>query len=266
MFSRKHLSALVLAAALPWLVQAPPAHADKRPTKKHTEKKVAGGDHWRIQSENGAIHVWVPAGYKRDKAGLVVYVHGYRATADSAWKEHKLAEQFRSSKQNAMFLVIEAPTSNEDRVYWDSLGDLKKTVRRAGMRLPDGPTIAVAHSGGFRTLAHWVDNRLLAQVILLDAMYGAKKSFEEFIHSGKRSKDHKMVIVAASTAEDSKEFAEKFRYAVVRDEIPDSYSEFTKREKKAKLLYLRSQYGHGAIADGGKVLPLMLRLTPLGAL
>lgn len=260
------IAAALLALALSCALAALPgtSWAADRPTMKRTEKKVSGGTHWRIQTrKQGPIHVWIPPGYQREKAGLVVYVHGYRVTADGAWKAHKLAEQFRKSRQHAMFLVIEAPKSNEEKVVWDSLGELKKTVRRAGMRLPDGPTVAVAHSGGFRTLAHWVDNKLLAQVILLDAMYGSKDKFEEFIHSGKRAKDHKMVIVAASTSEESHKFAKKFRYAAVRDRVPDSYAEFTKKEKRAKLLYIRSQYGHGPIADGGKVLPLMLRLTPL---
>ena len=237
-----------------------------RPTMRRTKGTVEGGKHWRIKTKRGPIHVWIPRGYRRQNAGLVVYVHGYRITADGAWKRHNLAKQFRTSRQNAMFLVIEAPRNNDEKVKWDALGELKKTVRRAGMRLPNGPSIAIAHSGGFRTIAKWVDNRLLAQVILLDAMYGGKKKFDEFIHSGKRAKQHKMVIVAASTASDSKRFAKRYKRAVIRDRVPDSYRQFTKREKRAKLLYIRSQYGHGSIAHGGKVLPLMLRLTPLARL
>lgn len=242
------------------------AKKSKRPVMKRTKGTVAGGRHWRIESKNGPIHVWVPRGYKRDNAGLVVYVHGYRISADGAWKRHKLAQQFKKSRQNAMFLVIEAPKSNDDKVKWTALGELKKTVRRAGMRLPDGPSIAIAHSGGYRTIAKWVDNRLLAQVIMLDAMYGGKTKFDDFIHSGKRAKHHKMVIVAANTADNSLKFAKKYKRAVIRKRIPDSYSKFSKRERRAKLLYIQSQYGHGAIASGGKVLPMMLRLTPLARL
>jgi predicted alpha/beta hydrolase family esterase len=262
----RFLLALVIATSclVSWL---PPAGArtprDDKLTAVRTDKSVAGGTHWRISTRNGPIHIWIPPGYDRSTAGAVVYVHGYHVNADEAWKRHKLPEQFRQSRQNAMFIVPEAPRSNDDRVYWDSLEELKKTVRRAGMRLPDGPTIAVAHSGGFRTIAHWVDNRLLAQVILLDAMYGRKAAFDEFIHSGKRAEHHKLVIVASDTAEQSREFAKRFRYAVIRDQIPESYDALSKREKRAKLLYIRSQYGHSAIVHGGKVLPLILRITPL---
>jgi len=229
-------------------------------------KSVAGGTHWRITSENGPIHVWIPPGYKKlksKKTGLVIYVHGYHNDADSAWKKHKLAQQFRRSRQNAMFLVIEAPRSNDDRIYWDSLAALKKTVSLAGVRLPDGPAIAIAHSGGFRTLAHWVDNRLLAQVILLDALYGRQKQFDEFI-AGEHGDKRKMVIVAAGdTAKNSAAFAKKFPYAVVRDRLPGSYKAMSRAEKGTRLLYIHSRVGHNALVTGGEVIPLILRITPL---
>jgi hypothetical protein len=97
----------------------------------------------------------------------------------------------------------------------------------------------------------------------IHTMYGRKAAFDDFIHSGKRAEHHKPVIVASDTAEQSREFAKKFRYAVIRDKVPESSDALSKREKRAKLLYIRSQYGHSAIANGGKVLPLILRITPL---
>jgi hypothetical protein len=259
-------------AILVWLGIAVPAAGEAREPSRsepssrpvaEARRAVAGGQHWRIRSNNGPVHVWVPAGYDRATAGTVIYVHGYHVDVDEAWERHDLPQQFRKSQQNAMFVVPEAPRSNEDRIYWESLAELKRTVSRAGIRMPDGPTIAVAHSGGFRTLASWVDNRLLAQVILLDALYGRFEQFEQFIHSGKRAQHHKLIIVASHTAEQSRDFARRFRYAAVRDRIPASYTEFTDRERRSKLFYLRSQYGHSQIISGGKVIPLLLRITPL---
>lgn len=254
------LAAFVVAA---W---SAPAGAQRDARKKRydkTERRLAGGTHWRIKTEKGPIHVWVPDGYDRATAGTVIYVHGYNTTADRAWRDHKLAQQFRKSRQNAIFIVPSAPRNNQQEVRWRSLGALKKAVIRANFRLPDGAPVVMAHSGAFRTVAHWLDNRLLAEVILLDALYGKAKDFEVFIHGGKRAKHHKLIVVATSTAEKARKFASKFRYAAVRDSIPRSYAEFTRREKRSKLLYLRSQYGHMALVTNGKVIPLLLRLTPL---
>ena len=275
--------AIVVAALLAAGVAAP-AHAGKgddageakgggkgdKKKKGRLEKKeeqLEGGTHWRIKSEgSGAIHVWIPPGYDRATAGTVVYVHGYYVDVDQAWKDYDLAKQFRASKQNAIFIVPEAPSGNDQEVKWPALADLRKAVTRANIRLPDGPTIVMGHSGAFRTMMKWVDHKLVAQVILLDALYGGNSAFDDFIGTGKRAKYHKMIMIGDDTASEGKAFAKKYPFAVVRDKLPDTVAGFTKKEKRAKLLYVKSQYGHMAIVTSGTVIPLLLRLTPLKGL
>lgn len=230
------------------------------------EDTVAGGTHWRIKTKAGAVHVWVPPNYERATAGTVVYVHGYWKDADAAWREHNLARQFRASRQNALFIVPDAPTANEDSVKWPALKDLRKAIARANIRIPDGPTIVIGHSGAFRTIMQWIDHRAVEQIILLDAMYAGESAFNEFIKTGKRADQHKLIVVAAGTAQSSESFAKKYKFAVAREKMPSSYDGFTKRERGAKLLYIRSQFEHNAIVTSGKVIPLLLRLTALKAL
>lgn len=253
--------ALVVAASPAGAKKAASAQANDELEKK--EDKVAGGTHWRIKTGAGAVHVWVPPGYDRETAGTVIYVHGYWTDADGAWKDHKLATQFKQSRQNALFIVPDAPASNEAGVNWPSLKDLRKAVSRANIVLPDGPVIVMGHSGAFRTVMQWVDHKLISQIILLDAMYGGQSAFDDFIHDGKRADHHKLVVVGAGTAESSASFLKKYKFAVAREKMPGSYGDFTKREKRAKLLYIRSQYEHNAIVTSGKVIPVLLRLTPL---
>ncbi len=228
------------------------------------EDKVAGGTHWRIKTDAGAVHAWIPPGYDRATAGTVVYVHGYYTDSDGAWRDHDLARQFRASKQNALFIVPDAPSGNGEDVKWHALTDLRKAMTRANIRIPDGPTIVMGHSGAFRTVMKWVDHKVVAQVILLDALYGGARSFDEFIGSGKRAKQHKLIVIGADTAEESRGFIKRYPFAVAREKMPASVDDFTKREKRAKLLYVHSQFGHMEIVKNGKVIPLLLRLTPLG--
>jgi hypothetical protein len=230
------------------------------------EARVAGGTHWRVETDAGSVHVWVPDGYDRETAGTVVYVHGYYTDADGAWRNHDLARQFRASKQNALFIVPDAPRGNDDDVKWHALTDLRKAITRANIRLPDGPTIVMGHSGAFRTVMKWVDHKVVAQVILLDALYGGERAFDDFIGTGKRADQHKLIVVGADTAEESRAFIKRYPFAVARDTMPRSTEQFSKREKRAKLLYVRSQFGHMQIVTSGKVIPLLLRLTPLAAL
>lgn len=237
---------------------------DSRLEKK--EDTVAGGKHWRIKTAQGAVHVWIPADYNRDTAGTVIYVHGYWTDADGAWRDHELARQFRASHQNAMFIVPDAPSSNDDGVNWPALKDLRRAVTRANLHLPDGPVIVMGHSGAFRTIMQWVDHRLVEQIILLDAMYAGESAFDEYIGNGKRADEHKLIVVGASTAQESAAFAKKYKFAVARERMPDSASGFSRREKTAKLLYIHAQYEHMQIVTSGKVIPQLLHLTPLKSL
>jgi hypothetical protein len=233
---------------------------------KKEEDTVAGGKHFRIETAQGAVHVWVPPGYDRETAGTVIYVHGYWVDADGAWKDYHLAQQFKMSKQNALFIVPDAPSDNDEKVQWPALTDLRKALTRANIKMPDGPTIVMGHSGAFRTVMQWVDHRAVSQIILLDAMYAGEAAFDEFIKSGKRADDHKLIVVAASTATESSAFVKKYKFAVAREKFPSDVGGFTKAERRAKLLYVRSQFDHMSIVTGKKVIPVLLRVTPLKAL
>ena len=230
------------------------------------EDTVAGGKHWRIRTGEGAVHVWVPPGYDRETAGTVVYVHGYWTDADGAWSNYNLAQQFKASHQNALFIVPDAPQNNDDNVKWPALKDLRRAVSRANIHLPDGPVIVMGHSGAFRTIMQWVDHRLVEQIILLDAMYAGESAFDEYIGKGKRADEHKLIVVGANTAANSESFVDKYKFAVAREKMPDSVGGFSRRERNAKLLYIRSQFEHMAIVTSGKVIPMLLRVTPLKAL
>jgi hypothetical protein len=114
-----------------------------------------------------------------------------------------------------------------------------------------------------RTVMQWIDHRAVEQIILLDAMYAGQKAFDEFIASGKRADDHKLIVVGADTADSSSAFVNKYKFAVAREKMPEGIWGFTKRERRAKLLYIRSQYGHNQIVTNKKVIPTLLRITPL---
>jgi hypothetical protein len=247
-------------------IARPEAEDDGDGRLEKKEDTVFGGKHFRIKTARGAVHVWVPPDYDRDTAGTVIYVHGYYTDADGAWREHDLARQFKASRQNAMFIVPDAPAGNDDDVKWPALKDLRRAVSRANIHLPDGPVVVIGHSGAFRTVMQWVDHRLVDQIILLDALYAGEAAFDEFIASGKRADDHKLIVVAASTAEESSSFARRYKFAVPRERMPPSAGGFSRRERGAKLLYIRSQFEHMAIVTSGKVIPLLLRVTPLRAL
>ncbi len=226
---------------------------------KKTEKALEGGTHWRCKSNHGPIHIWVPNKYQRATAGAVVFVHGYNSTVDQAWSHFQLAKQFSLSKQNALFIVPEAPKGPKEKVVWENLTDLRKAVRKCNIRLPSGSWVILGHSGAYRTLRSWADHRLITEMILLDALYSGQNEFQEFIET----KGKKLILVSNDTSKQAKKFLQKFPYAQKMSKFPKTYEEFTRNQKRAKLLHIKSQYSHGGIVSNLKALPLLLRLTPL---
>jgi hypothetical protein len=229
--------------------------------------RVAGGTHFRLELQAGIVHVWTPAGYDAASAGTVVYVHGYRSTADEAWREHRLAEQFRASRQNALFVVPDGAQSDPDPVKFDKLGELLREVaRRTHLPRPPGRVVAMVHSGGFRTVLAWLEYQALDHVILLDALYGADERFLAWALTIPGHESNKLTIVGFDTAPRAEPLLRRTPGAILLPRIPDTFGGFSARERTARILYMHAQYGHMEMVTGGRVIPVVLRRAPLSAI
>ncbi len=259
---------LALAALAALLTANSVAAKPQRPAKpkgpppiKHDE--IAGGWHFRYTTEHGPVHVWRPAGYVPKSAGIVIYVHGLYTHADEALKEHQLAEQFAASRQNALFIVPEAPSAGQEDPNWVSLPALLESVfPKTRLPLPRGPLVIVGHSGAYRTIVNWLAFPGISEIMLVDALYGNEDDYAAWLNGG----NGRMTLIAAGTKKWTEPFIKRFHRVAVRDNIPDRIEELSKRERLAKLLYLRSQYGHMELVTEGKTIPVLLRRTALRVL
>jgi len=92
----------------------------------------------------------------------------------------------------------------------------------------------------------------------------AAKAVPRVIASGKRAKNHKLIIITAGdTLKNTKAFVKKLKHAAVREKFPKSYRGFTRRERNSRVLFIRSHFSHMGLVVSGKVIPLILRITPL---
>jgi hypothetical protein len=248
-------------AVAPGVMAAPKSVAPKSVIAKD---RVAGGEHWRLQTPGGWVHVWRPAGYARVTAGTVVYVHGFSVDVDSAWEQHQLAKQFEASRRNAVFVIPEAPTSAEDAVRWPSLNTLLTTVgSRLGLSWPPGPLVVVGHSGAHMTVVPWLKNPRVAQAVLLDALYG--NGMVDALRAWLRTGRGRLIVVAAETAEEAERLVHGLPGVVRRATIPETGAAFTLSERRARVAYLRSQYSHLEMVTEGKAIAPLLCLTRLGS-
>ena len=222
----------------------------------------ANGTHDRVQTEHGPVHLFRPAGYDRRTAGVIVYVHGLYTRVDEAWREQQLATQFAASGANALFIVPEAPEAADEPPAWTDLESLIATaLARAHLRRPPGPLVAAGHSGAYRTLVGWLADPALRSLILIDALYGNEDEFRAWLDADPANK---MTLVVKGTTRRADPFVRSYRRAITLPRIPDSFDELSRAERTAKLLCLRSQYGHMELITEGKTLPVVLRRTALG--
>jgi hypothetical protein len=224
---------------------------------------VLGGVHTRLVTSRGIAHLWRPAGYDPKKAGTVVYLHGYWVNADQAWTEFRLAEQFQASGRHALFVVPESPAEDADDVQWKDLGELLREVRKlAHLAQPDGPIVAVAHSGGFRTVVCWLEDKRLQQIIMLDGVYKKEDELHRWIAGQPKRHVRRLTLVSTDTWERADRLARRFPRGERREGVPEVVAELG-AARHAEVLSIKSQYDHMGMVTSGKVIPLVLQLTPL---
>ena len=222
---------------------------------------VAAGKHVRIDSPRGPIHVWIPRGYHADTAANVIYIHGYFDNADTAWSAHQLPEQFAMSAANALFIVPEAPIAQRVSVNYPDLSELLRIVEdNTGVTRGAALTVAIGHSGAFRTLQEWVDEPLLDQMVMVDAMYGDEDLIITWYKSSSR---HRLIMVGEDTVLATESVASKIPETLILDRFPPSYELWPAAAKTSKLVYIRAQYSHMQLVMDGIVLPSVLRILPI---
>jgi len=217
---------------------------------------VAAGRHWRIETERGPIHIWIPANYDAPTAATVVFVHGYHVSIDEAWADYRLPQQFALSGLNAMFVAPQMPMQKRESLTWPSLSALVRTVKDSvDVAVPQKRLVAVGHSGAYRTLANWLPNETLDTVVLLDAVYGEFR----FMPWVRESKQRRLVNIAYETDRYS-DWMHRGLPSTVRVEglPPEGFPE-------ARILYAKTDVGHWQLVTDGVALPLALRAIGVDA-
>ena len=243
------------------LAGEPPALPAPADAASPIASAVAGGRHVRIDGPRGPIHVWIPASYHADTGATILYLHGYFDDADTAWTGHQLPEQFALSALNALFVIPEAPVAQKTPINYPSLGELLQQVEDAtGVARGAALTVAIGHSGAFRTLQTWLDEPLLDQLVMVDALYGDEDPILAWFRASPR---HRLIFVGEDTLLGTESVADKLAETVIVERVPPTYDTWPAAARTARSVYVRSQYAHMPLVTEGIVLPALLRLLPV---
>lgn len=267
-FSTIALSALFVAVLLSSLV--PTAQAAVTPVAE------SGGKHWRFETAaHGPVHVWAPGSYDPSTAITVVHVHGVAESyvgsyvptkySDKAWPAMRLAEQFKATGLNALFIFPDGPTTfaelSADTRTWKSLDGLLDAVKNETGQIVPQKVLVSGHSGAYATIQHWTGNSRVAAFVLLDSTYDAASTYYGWFKGGT---DRRLAVVHTNTlasngktAVQAKKIAAETR-AKILARIPDSTTDLTSQAGTNRAVVMQSQFDHPGIISSYKVIPVVL--------
>jgi hypothetical protein len=175
---------------------APFPHAKRSTGHTYNEKAYPAEPHYRDSS----VMIFLPKGFKATKnLDIVVYLHGWNNSIDTAMTQFRLAEQFAESGKNAVLVFPEGPKFASDSFggkLEDSYGlqrlleeTLTILLRTKNIRAKTGKVILSGHSGAYRAIAFMLlrGNVPVQEVWLFDALYGHTEKFAHWLeHDCKR--------------------------------------------------------------------------------
>lgn len=218
---------------------------------------VAKGRYWRLETDHGPVHVWIPRGYNVKRAETIVYIHGYYIHVDDAWTQYELPQKFAASGINAMFIAIEAPSTFAEPVAWESMQPLLDTVEKAiGQPWPKHRVVAFGHSAAWRTLLGWLEEPQLDTVVLLDAAYGDIDRYKKWIDA---SPHHRLIDVGDDTRAWTDQLHAQLPDSVVLESFPTVEEGIPRSAAKARILYIKSNLGHFPLVTSRTAIPQILR-------
>jgi hypothetical protein len=187
---------------------------------------------------------WWP-GAEWSGGAVVLYVHGYYDSIDSAWTKHKLPAQFAAGGRNALHVVPGAPSGASEAVSWPDLGKLLEAVGYTG----SGPIAVVGHSGSYRTVLKWVATKPTIRYIgLIDALYTGVSQMRGWLQHDPAARLDMVVT----------------RYGAPRRNGEKLLSLLIPPEKARTSLTLNNDT-HMGLVTGGKVIPALLQASGLPA-
>lgn len=290
-FDRRRFLAAAGFAGVATLVSAltssAPAHAGdkKRKISEKIEKiePTAEGTTFHLALDNApyptegskytddTVLVFVPKHYRLPGSGavdFVVHFHGHNSTAHGAMT-HRLREQLRESRQNAVLVVPQGPVAATD-------GDFGKLMKKNGLsklltevrtvlasskpskELGDASldgaektnrVILSAHSGGYLAAAACVRRAgvEIREVYLFDSLYGEVEAFRAWMVE---DPDHHK-IVSYHVSEKPRENSEQLAKALTKANVSVVQESGTKRVTREELVKHRAVFLAGRSSHGG---------------
>ena len=175
------------------LSSAPFPHPRRAAGHTYAKRHYPADKHY----SDSSVAIFIPMGYRpTDSLDMVLHLHGWRRTLDTALQTHRLPQQLAQSGKNAILVVPQGPCHAPDSYAGklEDAGGLKRFVEeiadvlfresRVKTRII-GKVILSAHSGGYEGVAFSLMRGgipdKVREVYLFDALYGETEKFAYWV-------------------------------------------------------------------------------------
>jgi hypothetical protein len=171
---------------------APFPHPKRSAGHTYDGKTYPAEAHYRDSS----VMMFVPKGFKAAKTlDVVVYLHGWNNSIDTATAQFRIVEQFAESRKNAVLIFPEGPRFAPDSFggkLEDSCGlqrllaETMETLHRTkSINAKLGNVLLAGHSGAYRAISYMLlrGGVPVREVWLFDALYGQTEKFAHWLET-----------------------------------------------------------------------------------
>jgi hypothetical protein len=238
---------------------APFPHPKRSAGHTYDGKTYPAEAHYRDSS----VMMFVPKGFKAAKTlDVVVYLHGWNNSIDTATAQFRLAEQFAESCKNAVLIFPEGPRFSPDSFggkLEDSCGlqrllaETMETLRRTkNINAKLGNVLLAGHSGAYRAISYMLlrGGVPVREVWLFDALYGQTEKFTHWLENdGKQRKGR--FIASYTEGGGTKAECEKLMEDLTAWKVPFCAREeqsLTQQDlKRSSVLFIHTDLSHNDV-------------------
>lgn len=247
---------------------APFPHAARNQGYTYKEKLYSASEHY----SDSSVRIFLPTGVfpsaTRQGLSLVIYLHGWYNSIDSACRQFRILEQFAAANKQAVLIFPEGPKFAPDSFggkLEDTLG-LQCLVQESLMlikrsrnldtlhKLPINSVILCGHSGAYRAIAKMLRsggmNAKISEVWLFDALYGERDSYLSWITHKVALLKKRMIVVYTNdggTTTQTAQFSDMLKKQKIPFKTLEETKDFPKKIGSSGVYFIHSDLTHNDV-------------------
>ena len=212
----------------------------------------------------------------KKKVNMIFWFHGWNNNIDSALIRYGLSRQFAEAYVNAVLVLAEtakdAPDSyggklEQKNTFHNLVNDvLKKLVSMNVIHAKDrvGNVIIAGHSGGYRVMAHIVQNGNVPvkEVILFDALYANRDQFMNWLTADKHHRFIDLYTDHGGTFDETKIMMKQVSDANLSEDSLEEANVTPTIIRNNKIIFIHTPHEHDYIIQHPDNFKLFIENSP----